>query len=121
MTRSILLAMDFENDLVHEDGPNGKQPLGLEAKRRRVLENTSVAIAKARHAGLPVGYVRLGFGQGYAECSNVSPVFTGIRDAGLLKLGTWGTEVHPAIAPQARLLLRPIQPTSLLPMSMTAQ
>lgn len=101
MTKAIYLVMDLVNDIVHADGPNGQQPLGLEVKRRRVLENTAAAIAKARSAGIPIGFVRVGFSESYGECSAVSPLFTAIRSAGILKLGSWGTEVHPAVAPAA--------------------
>jgi nicotinamidase-related amidase len=47
-----------------------------------------------------VGYVRVGFSPEYQECPPSSPVFAPAKKNGLFKLGTWGTEVHPALAPQ---------------------
>jgi len=97
---SMYLVLDLINDLVHEDGPNGKNGFGPEVRRLRVLENTAEAIARARAAGVPVGYVRIGFSPTYVECPSTSPRFVKAKNAGLFKLGGWGTEVHPMVAPQ---------------------
>jgi len=96
--KSIYLILDMQNDLVHADGPNGKSPLGEQVRGRRVLENTAVALAKARDAGVAVGFVRVGFSPEYQECPKNSPVFGGARKAGLFKLGGFGTEIHPDLA-----------------------
>ncbi|MGH8635717.1 MAG: cysteine hydrolase [Burkholderiales bacterium] len=101
---AMFLVCDMINDLVHEDGPNGKKGgkkgYGPILARRKVIENTAAAIRKARAAGIPIGYVRVGFSPGYPECPPTSRIFQGAKKAGLFKLGEWGTEVHPALAPQ---------------------
>ena len=97
---AIYLVLDMNNDLVHEDGPNGKKGYGPELARRKTIANTALALGKARAAGLKVGYVRVGFSPDYRECPPNSRLFQGARNSGLFKLGTWGTEVHPALAPQ---------------------
>ena len=99
-TDSIYLVLDMENDLVHENGVNGKGPYGQQVRARQILANTRRALDKARAAGVKVVYVRVGFSPDYAECPPASPIFSGARDRGIFKLGTWGTEVHPDIAPQ---------------------
>lgn len=99
--KSIYLILDMQNDLVHADGPNGKSPMGEQVRARRVVENTQVALQKARAAGIAVGFVRVGFSPDYHECPKNSPVFGGAPKAGLYKLGTWGTEIHPSLAQQA--------------------
>ena len=88
------------NDLVHEDGPNGKKGYGPELARRQTIANTAQALRKARAAGVKIGYVRVGFSPDYRECPPNSRIFQGAKKAGMFKLGTWGTEVHPALAPQ---------------------
>lgn len=93
--KSIYLVLDMENDLVHADGPNGKSPLGEQVRTRRVVENTALAIRKAREAGIAVGFVRVGFSPDYRECPAKSPLFSGARQYNLFKLGSWGTELHP--------------------------
>jgi nicotinamidase-related amidase len=98
--KSIYLVLDMENDLVAEDGPNGKGPLGQQVRDRGIIGRTVSAIAKARAAGLPIGYVRVGFSADYREAPTTSAIFNGARQHGLFKLGTRGTEVHSALAPQ---------------------
>lgn len=91
----------MENDLVHEDGASGKSPMGEQVRSRGIIDKTAEAIRKARDAGVLVGYVCVAFSPDYVECSRNSPVFGGIAKAGILKLGTWGSEMHAALAPQA--------------------
>jgi nicotinamidase-related amidase len=97
--RSIYLVLDMENDLVAEEGPNGKGPLGAQVRARGIIPRTAAAIAKARAAGVPIGYVRVGFSADYREAPTTSVIFGGARQHGLFKLGTWGTEVHKDLAP----------------------
>jgi nicotinamidase-related amidase len=95
--KSVYLLLDMQNDLVSEDGPNGKSPLGAQVKERAVVAKTAKAIERARAAGLPIGFVRVGFSPSYAECPAASPVFGGAKANNLFKLGTKGTEIHPAL------------------------
>jgi nicotinamidase-related amidase len=99
MTASMLLVMDMLNDLVHENGGGAKTYVPL-MKERHVLARTRAAIDKARAAGALIGYVRVGFSPDYRECPPNSPIFSRARSAGMFKLGSWGTEVHPEVAPQ---------------------
>jgi len=98
MKKTLFLVMDMMNDLVAEDGFNAKT-YGVQVKERNVLANTAKAIAAARKAGAKVGYVRVGFSPDYREAPAASPIFSGARNNGIFKLGTKGTEVHPALAP----------------------
>ena len=100
MKDAIYLVLDMINDLVHADGPNGKSAYGEQVRNRCVLENTRRAVDKARAAGLPIGFVRVGFSPDYRECPPNSPIFSGARKNGIFKLGTWGTEVHPDLGQQ---------------------
>ena len=98
-TASMYLVLDMINDLVHADGPNGKQGYGPILAQRNTIANTAEALRKARAAGVRIGYVRVGFSPDYRECPPTSRLFQGAKKAGLFKLGTWGTEVHPALKP----------------------
>ena len=100
MGNGLLLVCDMINDLVHEDGPNGRKGYGPILAQRRTLDHAAEAIAKARAASIPIAYVRVGFSPDYRECPPTSRLFQGAKKAGLFKLGTWGTEVHPRLAPQ---------------------
>lgn len=94
MSKSIYLVLDMMNDLVHPDGPNGKAPYGEQSRERRIVENTRRAVDRARAAGVPIGFVRVGFSPDYRECPPNSPIFSNARKNGIFKLGEWGTEVH---------------------------
>lgn len=98
---SIYLVLDMQNDIVHDDGPNGKTPGGDEIRQRGVITRTARAIAAARSAGVPIGYVRVGFSPDFRECPLKSPFFGGAKAGNRFVLGSWGTEIHPALAPQA--------------------
>jgi nicotinamidase-related amidase len=100
MKDAIYLVLDMENDLVHADGPNGQAAYGEQVRGRRILQNTRHALDKARGAGLPVGFVRVGFSPDYRECPPNSPIFSGARKNGIFKLGGWGTQVHPDLGQQ---------------------
>src|SRR5512133_2257643 len=95
--KSIYLVLDMENDLINADGPNGKSPLGEQVRARKVVKNTATALARARQAGISIGFVRVGFSPDYRECPSNSPLFSAARQNNLFKLGTWGTEIHPEI------------------------
>jgi nicotinamidase-related amidase len=100
MKPTLFLVMDMMNDIVAEDGFNAKT-YGVQVNERDVLTNTARAIASARAAGVRIGYVRVGFSSDYRECPPASPIFSGARNNKIFQLGTHGTEVHPAVAPQA--------------------
>jgi nicotinamidase-related amidase len=97
---SIYLVLDMMNDLVHIDGPNGKAPYGEQSRARNIVANTRRAIDKARAAGVPVGFVRVGFSPDYREHPANSPVLAGARKMGIFKLGEWGTQTHPDLGQQ---------------------
>lgn len=98
MTKTLFLVMDMMNDLVAEDGFSAAT-YGVQVRERDVLGHTAKAIAAARAAGVRIGYVRVGFSADYREAPPASPIFSGARKNGIFQLGTWGTEVHPALAP----------------------
>jgi nicotinamidase-related amidase len=98
MKNTLFLVMDMMNDLVAADGFSAAS-YGVQVAERRVLQNTAAAIAAARAAGVRIGYVRVGFSPDYREAPAASPIFSGARKHGIFQLGTWGTQVHPALAP----------------------
>ena len=99
MKSTLFLVMDMMNDLVAAEGFNAPT-YGVQVKQRGVLDNTAKAIAAARAARAKVGFVRVGFSSDYREAPADSPIFSGARKNGIFQLGTWGTEVHSALAPQ---------------------
>ena len=96
--RPALLVLDLINDIVHPDGTYADVCLA-QVVQRGVIERTATALARARAAGIPVVYVVVGFSPGYPDWPASSPVFAESRHKNGLILGTWGTQVHAALAP----------------------
>ncbi|WP_371478704.1 cysteine hydrolase family protein [Kitasatospora sp. NBC_00315] len=97
--RPALLILDLINELIHPDGKYAGDGYFQQATERNVLENAATAISRARAAGIPVIYVVVGFSPGYADLSDSSDLFEGVREDKRLELGTWATEVHSSLAP----------------------
>ena len=98
--KAAVLVLDLMNDIVDPQGPS-RQTFAAEAARRNILDNAAFALGRARQAQKQVIYVRVGFSPGYPECPTVPwSRFARAREAGLFKLGEWGTEIHPAVAPR---------------------
>lgn len=100
MSKSLFLVMDMINDLVAEDGFGGKS-YGVQIRERGIFARLNAALEKARAAGVPVGFVRVGFSPDYREAPLSSPIFNGARKNGIMQLGTWGTEVVADIVREA--------------------
>jgi nicotinamidase-related amidase len=88
---SALLVMDFQVAIV-EMVAEGKDGL---------LTQTAQLLEAARHAGMKVIYVVVGFRAGYPEMSPRNQSFGPIRESGRFAAGAPGTDVHAAVAPKA--------------------
>lgn len=97
MNKTVLILLDFINEIVDEKGKLAGMGYPAHVKQRNVLENVNEAIAKARKKGVPIIFVRLGFSLDYREWPEASPLFGTAKQYGALQLGTWATEIHPTI------------------------
>ncbi|MEU6084302.1 isochorismatase family cysteine hydrolase [Streptomyces sp. NPDC047108] len=98
--RPALLVLDLINEIAHPDGKYNDVCLD-QIERRDVLGHARRAIDRAREKGIPVVYVVVGFSPGLADWPPTSPLFTEAADGDRLILGTWGTEVHDSLRPEA--------------------
>lgn len=62
-----------------------------------LLERIRVALAAARHAGLPVIWVRVGFRPGYPEISANNKLFASVRDDGRLRVDDPDSAIHRSL------------------------
>jgi nicotinamidase-related amidase len=92
---TALIALDFINDIVHPDSPAAGA--AAEVAERGVIDKANAALAHARAHDWLVVLVKVGFAPGYAECPKHSPLFSAAFDAGVLQLGSWGTEFHEGL------------------------
>jgi nicotinamidase-related amidase len=89
-TRTAILIMDYQNDIV------GMLPEHLRAP---LLDSANAILKKARQAHLPVIYVVVRFRDGYPEIDPHNKLFTGLKESGRLREGTPGAEIHDRVAP----------------------
>ena len=97
---TALLAMDFENDIVHEDGAFKDFGFAQMVKDNDVLSKTAQLLTAARNVSLPVIYVSVKFRPGYPERPANAGLWEGLHGANALIEGTWGASIHSAVAPQ---------------------
>jgi nicotinamidase-related amidase len=90
MTKTALLIMDYQNDILKI----------VEAKAPTLLKNAKAVLTAARRAQIPVVYVQVAFRPDYPEVSPNNKSFSGLRTAGRMLLGTDGVAIHPEVAPQ---------------------
>jgi len=98
--RTALLVMDFENDVVHEDGAFKDFGFAAMVKQNDVFGKTARLLDATRRSGLKVIYVSVKFRSGYPERPANGGLFGALVGASALVEGTWGAEIHEAVAPQ---------------------
>jgi nicotinamidase-related amidase len=97
--RTVLLVMDFQNDLVDAEGAFGSQGAAAQVKEKRAVENTARVLAAARDVGLTVVHVAVAWRPGHREANRSAPLFAGAGEANALVEGTWGGDFHPDLRP----------------------
>jgi nicotinamidase-related amidase len=90
-SRTALLIMDYQNDIVNFLPEKDRGPL---------LEKASSILREARRAGVQVIYVVVRFRDGYPEIGPKNKMFSGLKKTGWLREGTPGAEIHARVAPQ---------------------
>ncbi|HEU5368280.1 MAG TPA: cysteine hydrolase [Ktedonobacterales bacterium] len=88
---TALLIMDYQNEVVVRFG----------AENPGLLDRAASVLGAARRAGVPIIYVVVRFRAGYPEISPRNLSFARIREAGTLREGTPGAEIHPQVVPRS--------------------
>ncbi len=95
MSNTLLLSIDFINDIVHPEGKIAS--VAAEVSQHAVLDCANQALALARQNQILCAHVVVGFSSHYIECPQASPVFGRAPQLGALQLGQWGTQIHDAL------------------------
>ena len=98
---TALLAMDFENDIVHPEGAFKDFGFAQMVADNNVLDKTAQLLVAARGAGITVIHVSVKFRPGYPERPANAGLWQGLHGATALVEGTWGATIHDQVAPQA--------------------
>ena len=99
-SKTALLAMDFENDIVHEEGALKDFGLAQMVKENDILAKVSTMLDAARSAGVKVVYVSVKFRPGHPEVSPYTGLFQAVVATNALVEGTWGAQIHETVAPR---------------------
>lgn len=100
--RSAIVVIECQNDLIHESKIGSKGIGGALAdavKQRGVLDRIARVLDAAREANVPVLYANKESKPGIPTTN--APIFRIAKRQPILLEGTWGADVHSAIAPQA--------------------
>ena len=93
--------MDFENDIVHEEGKFKAWGIPEEVKKQHALENTKKVLDRAREIGINIVYIIVGFSKDYKELKgNKTPIAAVYPSLQALHLEEWGTQVHAMLKPK---------------------
>jgi nicotinamidase-related amidase len=87
--RTVVLSMDFQNDIVTSFSPTDPE----------LLTRAGGVLDHARAASIPVVHVVVQFRPGHPEIADRG-MFKMVRDSGRLVEGTPGAAIHPAVAPK---------------------
>ena len=97
---TALLVMDFQNDIVHENGAFKDFGFAAMVKQNDVLAKSARLLDAARRSGVKVIYVSVKFRPGYPERPANGGLWGALIQANAVTEGTWGAEIHEAVAPQ---------------------
>ena len=96
--RTVLLAIDHQNDFLHPDGWYTRSGIDI-SHMQRVIEPTKELVAECRRRGVPVVWTRHGT-RGVEDGGPFMQLRPFLRDGGL-RVGTWGYEIIAELEPRA--------------------
>lgn len=99
--KTALLCLDFENDIVHDDGKVSGKGYADYNREHQCSAKLQQLQQRFRQAGAAVIHVRVGFSADYREQPKQSPLMGQADRFGAFLLDSWGTEFIAELAPQA--------------------
>ncbi len=95
----VLLALHYQNDVIHEQGRIGVG-MGRDSPRRAaVIGAAARLLAGARDAGAPVISVRIAFRPDHADVVQNCRIFRDVARLGALAEGSWGARFYDGLEP----------------------
>ena len=99
MSKTALLILDVQNELVDPKGKVGSQGFAKVVETRQLLPKIAGLLAAFRAQSLPVAFVNVGFRADYADAISRSSRLEHLKKINGIVIGTWGTEFPEAIRP----------------------
>lgn len=101
MKRCVLLALHYQNDVVHADGLIRLGFTSGAGHREDVLAAAGRLFAGARAGGVPIVHVRIAFRPDHADVIRNGPIWENVARIGAVAEGTWGAAFHERLTPLA--------------------
>jgi nicotinamidase-related amidase len=98
--RAVLLALHYQNEVLH---PDGRIRVGLDAAspvRAAVIGAAEQLLAVARVHAIPIVHVRVAFRPDYADLRTNAPIFRSVVALGAVREGSWGAAFYDTLAPR---------------------
>lgn len=99
--RAALCLVEMQNDIVHESNIGARGIGGVLAEavqRREVIAKLQAVVATARRCGVPIFFINFALKPGFPKPNTL--LHRRSRKQPTLIEGTWGCQVHEALAPQ---------------------
>ncbi len=100
MSRAVLLALHYQNEVMHGAG---RIRLGTgpdAARRERLVAAAHALLAGARAASLPIVHVRIAFPIGHEGVVTNAPIFRNVVASGAMVEGSWGAQFFEGLEPR---------------------
>lgn len=97
---AVLLALHYQNDVLH---PDGKIRVGLGADspvRGAVIAAAGELLAAARERAMPIVHVRVAYQPDHGDLRTNAPIFRNVAAIGAVREGSWGAAFYETLAPR---------------------
>ena len=99
-SKTALLIMDVQNDIVHEEGKYKDFGSPAHAKECNIFEHIKKVLDKARQVGLKVVHVKFGMRDFEAEVKgNHTPILEAVSNLKACDLNSWGGDIYELLKP----------------------
>ncbi|MNN04857.1 Isochorismatase family protein YecD [compost metagenome] len=98
MDRPVVMALHYQNDVLHDDG---RIKVGLDdcEDRDRLIKAASALLRAARKNDWPIIHVRVAYRGNYSDLIANAPILENVKRIGAVIEGAWGAEFYDALAP----------------------
>ena len=96
---TAVIALHFQNAVIHPDGVIARRGNAEQVKQRNVLQNVQRVFKSARDAGAPVIHVAGSTLRNHPGVISSAPMFRAVLSEGVFLRGSWGASFHDDAAP----------------------
>ena len=96
---SAVLALHYQNDVLHPDGRIALGLAQLPDVRDRLIAGATRLLASARAAGVPIVHVRIAFASDGSDIIQNNIMFRAVHDSGAMRDGDWGADLFAGLGP----------------------